>query len=80
MVTTASVVLVTLGIIVAFVYIIRILRNASRISDAAREEGEEIIQHISEVRTKVRNEGLDMIGIAKGFFGLITRKHRSRKK
>ena len=80
MVTTASIVLITIGIIVAFVYIIRILRNTSKVSDAVREEGQEIIKHVSEVRTKVRDEGLDIFAIVKSLIGLITRKSRPRKK
>ena len=80
MVTTVSVILITIGIIIASVYLIRILRNASKVSEVVREEGEEIIKSVAEARAEIREKGLNVFAIAKSFLGLITRKRRSHKK
>jgi hypothetical protein len=49
-VSTGAVVAVTLFLIVALIYLIKILRNAQKLSERAREEGEALLQGVGQVR------------------------------
>ncbi len=80
MVTTVSIVLVTIGISVALIYLIRILRDANKVSQVVRNEGEEIIGGITKAREEITEKGFDLFSIAKTMMGLITKKKRTRKK
>ena len=56
-VTTIAVIAVTIGLMVALTYIIKILRNASHISDKVKEESDEIISDIKSLRGNVKAQG-----------------------
>ncbi len=52
-VTTIAVVAIAVGVVVALVYVIRILRDANAVSKRARKEGEAIIDDVSVVRGSI---------------------------
>jgi amino acid permease len=49
-VSTISVVIIAIFVIVALVYVIRILRDAQKLSQQVREEGEAILQGVGRFR------------------------------
>jgi len=51
-VSTVSVVVVSVLIIVAILYLIGILRDARKLSSRVREEGEEIVNDVGNIRKK----------------------------
>lgn len=74
-ISTIALVVVSIGLIIALVYSIKILKNVSDISAKVKEEGERIVSDVRELRHVLRNEGLKWKGVAgliRGFFG--TRK------
>jgi len=66
--TTIVVVLVALGILIALFYLIRILRDASRLARGIREEGDAISADVGRVRRSVAN-----------FFARATHRARGRR-
>lgn len=56
-ITTIALVLITVAVLIAVVYLIKLLRDLSAISRKIKEEGEEIIRDISEARRRVEREG-----------------------
>ncbi|MBX4197880.1 hypothetical protein KW782_00930 [Candidatus Parcubacteria bacterium] len=56
-ITTIAVVLISIGIIVAIVYIIKILRTVSHVSDKVKEESEEILLDLKHLRGNVKSQG-----------------------
>jgi len=60
-VTTIAVVVVSVAVIIALVYLINILRDARKLSAKAREEGEAIIHDVGIVRKKAKEETLSFM-------------------
>lgn len=75
-VTTIAVVAVSVALVVAIIYVIRILRDAKELSAKAREEGTALLDDISEVREKVKSKSFGFIEILQSFF---TSKKSKRK-
>ncbi len=59
-ITSISVVVLTVLFIVAMVYIIRILKNASQLSDTIKREGEYIAEDISDLREAYTESGMKL--------------------
>jgi hypothetical protein len=82
-VTTVAVVVFTIALTVFMVYLVRILRNVRRITDAIDEEVVLVRRDIGDLRSEVRARGtkaasaLDWFG---QFFGMTTKTSRSKKK
>ncbi len=55
-VTTICVAVLTILIIVAWIYVIRILANVRSLTEKARVEGEFIIEEVGRLREKIHNE------------------------
>jgi len=77
-VTTFAVVFVSVGLVVALFYIIRILKDMKTLSRKARSEGEKILDDVAEFRenTKARGEHLAKIF---SFLGFIKKKKRESR-
>ena len=56
-VSSISVALVSVALIIAVVYAIRVLRDVSHISRKAKEESDELAKDIKELRKAVKEEG-----------------------
>ena len=81
-ITSIAVVLLTIGGVVALVYVIKILREVKSITELLRREGEHLSEDVEELRTQVRNKGvtLAVLGtLARKFWKRRTAK-RARKK
>jgi len=77
-VTTFAVVFVSVGLVVALFYIIRILKDMKTLSRKARSEGEKILDDVAEFRinTKKRAEYFAKIF---SFLGFIKKKKRESR-
>lgn len=78
-VSTIALVVISIGIIVALAYLIRILRNVSDVSDKVKEEGSEIIADVKELRTEIKKEGFRMNYVRRFFNRLLGRRTKSKK-
>jgi hypothetical protein len=78
-ISTIALVLISIGIIIALVYLIRILRNVSDVSDKVKEESTEILSDIKELRTDIKKEGFRMSYVSRFFAKLFGKRSRSKK-
>lgn len=72
-VTTAVVVVLGILIVVALIYVLRILRNIDDISRKVKEEGSEIIQDVHELRRDLRARKV-VVGIWSFLRKLLTKR------
>lgn len=76
-VSTIALVVISIGIAIALVYLIRILRNVKDVSEKVKEEGTEIVNDVRAFRSDVKKEGFRVgkfAGLMRRIFG------RGRKK
>lgn len=59
-VTTAAVILVTAGVVIALYYAIRILRNVRNVSERVEAGSEALQEDLSELRLKVKGSGFSL--------------------
>ncbi len=74
-VSTLSLVFVTVGLIVALIYVIKILRNVSDVSSKVKEEGTEIIADIKGLRGSIKSQGFGLRAVKE-----VVKKIFSRRK
>jgi len=70
-ISTVALVLVSVGVIIALVYAIKILKNIKDVSDRVNEESVEIIADVKILRKNLRDEGLKwkhVIDLVRNFF------------
>ena len=72
-VTTFAVVFVSVCLVVALVYIIRILKDMKILSKKARDEGEKILEDVAEFRQGAKKQGF-YFAKALSFFGFSKQK------
>jgi ABC-type siderophore export system fused ATPase/permease subunit len=76
-ITTIVLVLVSIGVLIALYYVIRILKNARDISDKIKSESTEVISDVKALRLAIKDEGVKwkhVAGLARGFFAGKGRK------
>ncbi len=83
-VATIALALISLGIVIAFVYAIGILRNVRDMTDRARQEWDEIVSDSRKFRGALRDEGMKwkhVVDLVRNFF-VRTKltKHASKQK
>jgi hypothetical protein len=78
-VTTIAVVLVTLCLIYAGYYVIRILRNVEEISEDVKAESQLVREDIGDLRANIREEGMKVKHFT-SFFRSVSGKRASRAK
>ena len=82
--SSISVVLITVALIIAVVYAIRVLRDISYISRKAKEESDELAKDIAELRKTVKEEGKRGRALLRFLSGLISglfsRKNRKKRR
>lgn len=76
-VTTVAVIAVTICLVYAGYYLIRILRNVEEISEEVKEEAGQVREDIGELRTNIREEGLKVKHFT-NFFSSVSGKHKTR--
>lgn len=79
-VTTVVVLLLGIFLIVAVVYVIRILRNVDHLSRNISEESDHIRTDLGVLRKNVREEGMKISHFLRFFGGMVGRRKKSSKK
>jgi uncharacterized protein YoxC len=77
-ITTISIVVVTIGFIIALIYIIKILRTVSKVGDKVKEESDEIIDDIKALRGNIKQQGFSFMNV-KNVIKMVFGKKRSKK-
>ena len=77
-VTTIFMSLIAVCSLVAFYYIIKILRDVREISQKVKEEGERIIEDVRTIREEAKSRSSLAVGLISKFFSVA--KGRTRKK
>ncbi|MEO8637313.1 MAG: hypothetical protein ABI430_00225 [Candidatus Taylorbacteria bacterium] len=73
-ITTIAVILLTLGLIVALVYAIRILKSVDHISTKVKEESDRVIEDLGELRSNVKDNGWKLGHIMRFFRKVFKKK------
>jgi hypothetical protein len=82
-VSTIALVVVSIGIIVALVYGIKILRNVRDFTNIAKEEGYDLLRDLRDLRSVLRDEGVkwkSVVDLIRGFFVRDSKKETSKTK
>ncbi len=78
-ITSIAVIILTLLLVVAGVFIVKILRNIQVFSETLRREGNLLAEDLSDLRERVKKDGVRAFTLARFFSGLFKR-HRNYKK
>lgn len=70
-ISSVALVLVAVGVIIALVYVIKILRNVSAVSDKVKEESGEILDDLKSLRGTIKKEGFKLSYIGNFFKRLL---------
>jgi hypothetical protein len=73
-VTTIAIIVVGIALVIALVFIIKILNNIHKISDMLRSESGLVVEDVHALRGKIREGKLSLAGIFRLFRDLFTRK------
>ncbi len=76
-VTTIAVVVISIGLLIAVFYLIKILKDIRHISDKVKEESDEIIKDVKSLREGVKKEGLRFKDVSLFFINLFRSKKKS---
>jgi uncharacterized protein YoxC len=79
-ISTIALVLISIGIVIALVYIIKILRNVGEVTDKIKVESGEIVADLKQLRASLRDEGMKWKHIADLVRMFFMRKGRKVKK
>jgi hypothetical protein len=79
-ITAIAVVVLSLTLLVALVYLTAILRDVKHITERARTEADLIAADIGELRRDQRKEGFPLTKVFGFVRGLFTRHHTPRKR
>ena len=77
-ISTIALVIIALGVIVALIYIIKILSRVSSLSKKVKEEGEGIITDINGLRTNIKTEGFKVRYVT-SFLSKLFKRRASKK-
>lgn len=79
-ISTIALVLISIGIVVALVYVIRILRNVGEVTDKIKVESGEIVSDLKKLRANLRDEGIKWKHVAELARLFFMRKAKKVKK
>lgn len=82
-ISTISLVLITAGLVIAFVYVIGILKNVREITERAKLEWTDIVADVRKLRAALRDEGVKwkhVVDLVRNFFVRDTSKKVAKKK
>ena len=77
-VTTFAIILVSVGLVVALIYVIRILKDMKILSRKVKDEGEKVLDDVAEFRRDAKVRGKFLTGLF-SFFGFSKKKKDSEK-
>jgi hypothetical protein len=78
--TSIAVVLITIVLLIAFYYIIKILRDIHELSELIKDEGEHIIHDIDSARNSVKRKGKSLGIIISNIMSSKKEKKHSKKR
>jgi len=73
-ITSISIFIVTVIIVIAAFYIIKILRDLKHISERAKTEGDELLDDMKKLRENVKIQGAGLKNISKFFSSLFNKR------
>lgn len=76
-ITTIAVVVIAVGLTIVIVYAVRFFRDISYLSRRVREEGDHIIDDVSEYRMRIKRDGINPRNVFRFVRGLFTRKSKN---
>ncbi len=79
-ISTIALVLISIGIVIVLVYIIKIVRNVGEVTDALKAEGSEIVADIKKLRANLKEEGVKWKHVVELARALFIRKAKRVKK
>ncbi|MDQ2932855.1 MAG: hypothetical protein M3Q80_00550 [bacterium] len=79
LVTTIALILLTIGLIIALVYVIKILHLLHKVADIARAESDLIAEDINLLRSRMHNGTFTLGSVIQFFKNIISRKGRLKK-
>ncbi|MBI5134194.1 MAG: hypothetical protein HZA81_02295 [Candidatus Taylorbacteria bacterium] len=79
-ISTVALVLISIAIVVASVYVIKILRNVKEVTDKMNAESSEIISDLKKLRANLRDEGVKWKHVADLARNFFVRKGKSARK
>jgi hypothetical protein len=78
-ITSVAVVVLSIGIAVALVYILRILRDLKELSSKAKDEGSKILDDMRSLREHARGGGVSLAGVM-SLLGFAKKIRKTTKK
>lgn len=79
-ISTIALVLISIGIVIVLVYIIKILRNVGEVTDRIKTESGEIVADLRKLRASLRDEGMKWKHVADLVRTFFMRKGKKVKK
>jgi hypothetical protein len=79
-ISTIALVLISIGIVVVLVYVIKILRNVGEVTDKIKMESGEIVADLKLLRASLRDEGMKWKHVADLIRTFFMRKSKKAKK
>jgi hypothetical protein len=81
-VTTFAIILVSVGLVVALIYVIRILKDMKILSRKARDEGEKILDDVASFREDTKEKGASLSKLFSFFFPFFgfSKKRKSKNR
>jgi uncharacterized protein YoxC len=78
-ITTIAIVVMTIALLVAIIYIIIFLRDLTHVSKRVRKESDEILDDVSELRADLKRDGFRMKKLTSFFKGVFKKRRKSDK-
>ena len=78
-ISTIALVVVSVGLIIALVYVIKILRNVSEVSDKVKEESSEILDDLKSLRGTIKQEGFKLSYFGTFIKHLFSKPRKAKK-
>ena len=79
LVSTVTIIVISIGLVIALIYIIRILKNVTYVSSKVKEETDEILSDVKTLRGHIKAEGFKVKYITAFLSGIFKRKKSSKK-
>ena len=79
-ISTIALVLISIGVIIASVYVIKILKNVKEVTDKINAESTELVSDLKKLRANLRDEGVKWKHVADLARNFFVRKGKKVKK
>lgn len=79
-ISSVSTIVVSVVLVVAIYYIVKILQDIKFLSSKAREEGERVLEDVKAFREEAEDKGVRITNVLYSFLGLVRSRPKSRNK